>query len=143
MTTSFSITKRTTINAASARVWEALTTPEIIKQYMFGAEAVSNWQPGSSLIYRGQWNGQPYEDKGTILEIEPRKLLKTTFYSALSGLEDKPENHNTITYELNSEATGRTSLTVTQDNNPTQAAADQTGKNWEMILSQIKQMLEQ
>ncbi len=143
MTTSFSITRRTTINAASARVWEALTTPEIIKQYMFGAEAVSNWQPGSSLVYKGQWEGQPFEDKGVILEISPAKLLKTSFYSALSGLEDKPENYSTITYQLNSEADGRTTLTVTQDNNPTQAAADQTGRNWEMTLGQIKQLLEQ
>ncbi|CAG0928699.1 hypothetical protein TFLX_01022 [Thermoflexales bacterium] len=143
MITSFSTTRRITINVVPARVWAALTTPEIIKQYMFGAEVVSNWQTGSSLVYKGHWEGQPFEDKGVILEIPPENLLKTSFYSALSGLEDKPENYSTITYELNSEAAGRTTLTVTQDNQPTSAAADQAGRNWEMTLSQIKQLLEE
>lgn len=142
MITSFSATRRITIIASAARVWAALTTPEIIKQYMLGTEVVSNWQKGSPLVYKGQWDGQPFEDKGVVLEIAPEKLLKTSFYSALSGLADRPENFSTITYELNAEADGRTTLTVTQDNQPTQAAADQAGGNWEMTLGQIKQLLE-
>ena len=36
-------TKSIVINAAPQRVWEALTDPAQIKQYMWGAEAVSDW----------------------------------------------------------------------------------------------------
>ena len=138
----FTATKSTTINATPEKIWEALTAPEIVEQYMFGADVVSDWQKGSPLIYKGEWEGKPYEDKGTILDIEPNKLLKTTYFSALGGLEDKPENYNTVTYELTSEAEGQTKLTVMQDNNPSQEAADKATENWGMTLNTIKELLE-
>ncbi|HJQ08088.1 MAG TPA: SRPBCC domain-containing protein [Candidatus Saccharimonadales bacterium] len=141
MSNSFTATKSIIINATSTIVWKALTSPEIVKQYMFDAEVVSDWQPGSSLIYKGMWEGKPYEDKGTIIEIEPERLLRATYYSALSGLEDKPENYNTVTYKLTA-GDGSTKLTVIQDNNPTQEAADKAAENWGMVLKTIKQLLE-
>jgi len=76
-----------------------------------------------------------------ILEIEPAKILKATYLSALSGLEDKPENYNTVTYEL-TPAGNSTKLTVTQDNLRSQDGANHTAKNWEMVLGTIKQLLE-
>lgn len=138
---SFIATKSIIINTSPDKVWEALTKPELVKQYMFGAEVVSDWQKGSSLTYKGMWEGKPYEDKGTILEIEPQKLLKATYFSALSGLEDKPENYNTVAYELSTEAES-TKLTVTQDNNPSQEAADKAAENWGMTLSAVRELLE-
>src|SRR6476660_2233383 len=100
-------TAKTTIAAPVAKVWEALTNPALIKEYLYGSEVVSDWQVGSPIVYKGEWQGKPYEDKGTILEIEPNKLLKSTHYSPLSGAEDKPENYHTLTYTL-SEADGKT-----------------------------------
>lgn len=138
----FTATQSIVINTTADKVWEALTTPELVKQYMFGADVVSDWQKGSTLIYKGEWEGKPYEDKGTILEVEPNKLLITTYFSALSGLEDKPENYNTVTYELLPEADGQTKLTVTQDNNASQEAANKATENWGMILATIKELLE-
>lgn len=138
---SFTVAKSITINTTPQKVWAALTSPDLVKQYMFGAEVVSDWQKGSPLIYKGTWEGRPFEDKGTILEIEPGKLLKTTYFSALSGLEDKPENYNTVTYEL-AEKNGGTELTVSQDNLANQEQADHTAKNWETVLGTIKTILE-
>ncbi len=142
MEASFTAAKSITLNAAPAQVWDALTNPEIVKQYMFGAEVVSDWQKGSPIVYKGNWQGTPYEDKGIILEIEPQKLLKATYFSAMSGLDDKPENYNVITYELQGEGDGPTTLTVTQANNKTQEAADEAGKNWATTLETIKKILE-
>lgn len=137
----FTVTKNITIKATPAEVWKALTDPEIVKQYMFGSEVISDWKVGSSLTYKGVWEGKPFEDKGTILAIKPEKFLKATYYSALSGSEDKPENYNTVTYELAHQDDG-TKLTVTQDNLTSQEQADHTAKNWEMVLGTIKQLLE-
>ena len=36
MRPNFTAHARTTINAPASKVWEALTTPEIIKKYFFG-----------------------------------------------------------------------------------------------------------
>src|SRR5215813_9999710 len=93
----------TVINASPAKVWEALVTPAMIKEYLFGTEVTSDWKVGSTVTYKGVWDGKPYQDNGKILEIEPQKVFKSTYYSPLGGKEDKPENYNTITYTLSSE----------------------------------------
>ena len=62
------------INAPALKVWDALTKPELIKQYLFGTTVITEWNVGSPIIYEGQWQGKPYQDKGTILKIEPGKL---------------------------------------------------------------------
>jgi len=130
-----------TIKAPASKVWEALTNPALIQQYLFGTQVTTDWQVGSPITYRGEWQGKTYEDKGKILQIEPERLLVSTFWSSLSGLADTPENHNTIRYEL-SNAVGGTRLTITQDNNATQADADHSAQNWNMVLDGIKKLLE-
>lgn len=134
-------TAEVTINAPAAEVWRALTDPELVKQYFFGTNVVSDWKQGSPIFYRGEWEGQAYEDKGTILEIVPNKLLKTNYFSPLSGEKDIPDNYQVISYEL-AEDGGKTTLTVTQDNLKDQSAADRSAKNWNMVLGGMKTLLE-
>src|SRR5437016_6516027 len=93
-------TAEVTIDAAAEKVWRALTEPESIAQFMFGARVTTDWQPGSPITYDGEWKGKPYRDKGTVLEVDPNRLLKTTHFSPLSGKADVPENYNVVTYEL-------------------------------------------
>jgi hypothetical protein len=98
-------------------------------------------QVGSPIIYKGIWQGKPYEDKGRVLEIEPEKILVSTFWSSLSGLPDISENYKTVRYELSS--TGDlTSLTITQDNNTSQDEANHSEQNWKMVLEGIKKLIE-
>ena len=143
MATSFTATKAIVINATVEKVWEALTNPEIVKQYMFGAEVVSDWKKGSPIVYKGMWDNKPYQDKGTILEIEEQKLLKSTYFSPLSGLEDIPENYNVVSYELTPLDNGTTKLTVTQTNNSSEEGAKRAEANWNMVLTTLKGLLEQ
>jgi uncharacterized protein YndB with AHSA1/START domain len=134
-------TKSITIAAPLARVWEALTDPAQVKQYMWGAEVVTDWKKGSSIVYRGDWEGQPYEDKGRIVEIDPPRLLRTTYYSPLSGKEDVPENYAEVTYTLKASSNG-TKLTVTQSNIPDDAGKTKSEDNWGMTLETMKSMIE-
>jgi uncharacterized protein YndB with AHSA1/START domain len=134
-------TANITIAAPVAKVWEALTNPALIKEYLYGSEVVSDWQVGSPIVYKGEWQGKPYEDKGTILEIEPNKLLKSTHYSPLSGAEDKPENYHTLTYTL-SEADGQTAVTLTQDNNASAEEVEHSTEMWNNVLQGMKKVLE-
>ncbi len=130
-----------TIDASAPKVWEALTRPQLIKEYLFGTDVTTDWQVGSPITYKGVWQGKPYEDKGKVLQNEPGKLLVSTFWSSLAGLPDRPENYQTVRYEL-SAAGEVTHLTVTQDNNPSQEAADHSGQNWQMVLGGIKKLVE-
>ena len=123
------------------RVWTALIDPKLIKQYLFGTEASSDWKLGSAITYRGVWEGKPYEDKGRIFELVAGKVFTSTYWSPMSGLPDLPENYATVSYTLE-EAKGETRLTVTQDNNPTEESAKHSQGNWEMVLKGMKELLE-
>ena len=130
-----------TINATAEKVWEALTTPKIIKQYFFGTDAISDWQVGSPLIFKGEWQGKQYEDKGTILEIVPQKLLRYSYWSSMSGIEDKPENYVTITYEISGEDNDIT-LMVIQENIPDEKTKAHSEENWNKVFGDLKNLLE-
>ncbi len=134
-------TKSIAIAASPGRVWEALTDPAQVQQYMWGSEVVSDWQQGSPLIYRGVWEGKPFEDKGTILEIDPPRLLRTNYFSPLSGKPDVPENYAEVTYALRPEGDG-TVLTVTQGSIADEAAKAKSEANWGMVLEAIKKLIE-
>lgn len=131
-----------TINAPSSKVWVALINPEMIKQYLFGTEAVSDFKEGSPIVYKGVWEGKPYEDKGTILQIVPEKFFVSTYWSSMSGKPDAPENYSKVTYELTQESDGQSLLTVTQDNNPTMESKVHSEQNWQTVLNTLKGLLE-
>jgi len=109
---------------------------------MFGADVVSDWRENSPIIWRGEYQGKKYEDKGVILGINPGRLLQYSHYSPMSGKPDAPENHHTVTMEL-SEQGPATILTLSQDNNPTEETREFTAKNWQGMLEAVKKLLEE
>jgi uncharacterized protein YndB with AHSA1/START domain len=131
----------TTIAAPVSRVWNALTSPELIKQYFFGTEAVSDWKEGSTLEFRGEWEGKKYVDKGVILKSEEPKLFQYTYLSSFSKLPDAPENYANISYEL-IEEDGETMLTIKQENVANEESRKQSEENWAYVLKNLKDLLE-
>jgi uncharacterized protein YndB with AHSA1/START domain len=131
-----------TINAPSTNVWNALVNPEAIKQYMFGTNVVSDWKEGSPIVWKGEWQGKSYEDKGVILQFKPGRTIQYSHFSPLSGLADKPESYHTVTIELSNEGT-QTRVSLSQDNNPTEQAREHSEKNWGMMLTALKKFLEE
>jgi uncharacterized protein YndB with AHSA1/START domain len=113
----------------------------MISKYLFGTRAESDWKEGSPIVYRGSWEGKTYEDKGTILRAEPGKVLETTYWSSMSGTEDKPENYARVTYALEPENEG-TRLTITQTNNRDEKSRDHSESNWNIVLGKLKQLVE-
>ncbi len=130
-----------TVNATPARVWKALTDPKQIKKYLFGTETTTDWKKGSPITYTGEWEGKKYEDKGTIIEIIPEKLLHTTYYSSMSGKEDRPENYSHVYYKVSPEGE-QTRLTITQDNNSTRESKEHSESNWGQVLQSFKNVVE-
>ena len=131
----------TTISAPPATIWNALTNPAVIKQYMFGTNVTSDWKEGSPIVWKGEWQGKSYEDKGVIRRMQPNRLLEYTHFSPLAGLPDKPENYHTVTIEL-ADQPGGTQVSLSQDNNATNEAREHSEKNWNMMLASLKKLLE-
>jgi uncharacterized protein YndB with AHSA1/START domain len=129
-----------TMEASAAEVWNALVNPELVKQYMFGATVESDWKKGSPIVWKGEWKGKPFVDKGKILEIEPERRLKYSHFSPLSGEADVPENYHTVTIDLAKEE-GGVHLMLSQDHNPNEQARQHSEENWEKMLEGMKKVL--
>lgn len=129
------------ISASPAQVWSALTDPEQIKKFMFGTDVQTDWQQGSSIVWKGVYEGKEYEDKGQILEIDQGRLLKVTHFSPLSGQPDVPENYHTLVYALEDRGS-TTHLTLSQDNNASEEEAEHSRGMWAMLLDGIKEVVE-
>jgi uncharacterized protein YndB with AHSA1/START domain len=129
------------IQAPSAKIWSALVTPEAIKQYMFGTNVVADWKVGSQIVWKGEWKGKAYEDKGVILQLKPGRMIQYTHFSPLSGLPDTPDSYHTVTVELSAEGTA-TRVSLSQDNNPTEQARAHSEENWGMMLAGLKKFVE-
>ena len=87
-----------TIEVPIEKVWEALTTAELRKQWFFGVDTETDWKAGSPIVHRGEYQGKTYEDRGIILEIEPPRLLVHSHWSPVSGPPDTLENHERVSW---------------------------------------------
>lgn len=141
MSKDLTATSSTTIDAPAARVWDALTDPAKIREYMFGTNVVSDWREGSSIIWKGEWKGKPYEDKGEILQMKPPRLLRYSHFSPMSGQPDEPENYHTVTIELEDAGAG-TKVTLSQDRNATEEARQESARNWTAMLEGLRKLVE-
>lgn len=137
------------INADAAKVWDVLTNPEQTKKYMFGCKTVSDWKPGSPLLWQGEYEGNSVVFvKGYILEIVPDRLLKYSVIDPGASYPDLPENYLSVEYKLESKDDG-TRLTVIQDGFENAAEGEKrfretynNGEGWNLILVQIKKIAE-
>ncbi|MFA5834394.1 MAG: SRPBCC family protein [Bacteroidota bacterium] len=129
------------INADSEVVWKALTDPELIKQYFFGTQVETDWKKGSPIYFHGEWEGKKYEDKGTILDIQPGKFIKYNYWSSMSGTPDIPDNYANISYELISK-NNITTLTIIQDGIKTEANKTHSEQNWLTVMGGMKKLVE-
>lgn len=134
-------TASTHISASPKQVWHALTDPEAVAAYMFGARVETDWQEGSPISWRGEWEGKPYEDRGEVVEARPGSRLVVTHFSPLSGAEDRPESYHRVTYELRSEGDG-TVLSLSQDGNGSAEEAEQARETWSTMLGLLKEYVE-
>jgi uncharacterized protein YndB with AHSA1/START domain len=142
MTNTLTLNTSISINAPKSKVWMSLIDPEQVKKYFFGTVLKSDWKVGSAITFSGEWEGKPYMDKGTILQIETEKILKYNYWSSFSGTEDKPENYANIVYSLE-EKNGETVFSILQDGIKTKEARDHSEQNWKMVMNNLKELLEE
>ena len=137
----FSLKTQLTINAPLDRVWAALTQPELVKQYFFGTDLVTTWEPQTPIYFRGEWEGKPYEDKGTVLSFVPLQSLEYNYFSSWSDVEDAPENYQIIRYKVKPLG-AKTMLVIEQHNIDTIDKKVHSLQNWKGLMVEIKKLLE-
>jgi uncharacterized protein YndB with AHSA1/START domain len=150
METSLIVTNDIMINAATSKVWNALTNPQETKKYMYGCETVSDWKVGSPLLWKGTYEEQEMVFvKGNIARIQPfQELAYTTIDPNNPDILDKPENYLLVTYHLE-DINGQTHLTVTQGDYTKVARGREkydeavNAGGWSSILEAIKKQVEE
>jgi uncharacterized protein YndB with AHSA1/START domain len=140
MVTTHKIEYTTVIAAPVEKVWEALTQPELVKQYFFGTQLITDWRVGGPISFVGEWEGQTYEDKGQILEYEPNKRLAYSYLSSWSGKEDKPENYLWVCYQT--EPAGQTTRLSIHQSNYDKDKAEHSKQGSKSIIDGLKGIVE-
>ena len=139
MKTSESIVK---IGAPAGRVWRALTEPDLVKQWQYGSDLLTTWEPGTPIVFRNEWNGKVFEQTGTVLEFVPAVRLRYSLFVPRPDLQDAPEHRFFMTYEL-IETGGLTSVLFRQeDPRPSAADAASGGDGGPDVLSSLKELVE-
>ena len=141
MPTDLVISKSIDIFSPATKVWDVLTNPEMITQYFTGAETVTSWQVGREITFTHVYEGKEFKNKGVILNFEPNKLLRYTYWTFFSNTEDKPENYTTITYDLTG-VSDKTQLRLTQTNFKNAEWYEALEIGWDQVLEKMKQLAE-
>lgn len=141
MQTNFKSTYQTDIKAPVEKVWDALTNPEIVRKYFFGSNQQTDWKIGSPILWTGEYEGASYVDKGVVLEFIPHQKVAYSYLSSWSGLDDRPENYLSVTYQLKRKENG-TELTITQSNYDDEKAKH-SAENWAVVIDGLKKIVEE
>lgn len=134
------------INTNRERVWDALTNPDKVQQYMFGSRCRSNWQGGNPVEYYMLQEGKEITIvHGQVIKVEPHSYLEHTIFPTGSDFEDIPKNHLITIYQLEKDD-GSTLLTVLQRGFETvangEARYQDASQGWDAILIQLKEVAE-
>lgn len=129
------------IDATKSKVWDTLTKPELVKLWQYGSELVTNWELGSGIRFRTEWEGKVFEQWGKILEVRPTELLKYSLFAPRPDLEDKPENYFIMSYILTAE-NDQTKLEIIQEDNRPGAVQEEPQGEENPVLKMLKEIAE-
>lgn len=130
------------IFAPASKVWLALTVPNLVKQWQYGADLITTWETGTRIIFRNEWDGQIFEQWGTVLEFIPDLRLKYSLFFPSPGREDIPENYFFMIYELVESGECTTVIIRQEDPRPTLADTSSNEDDAPDVLSYLKELVE-
>jgi len=142
MRNDLSVSGTVIIDTGIDKVWNGLTRPEIIREYLFGTETLTDWKVGSEIIFQGEFQGQKYRDKGIVREFFPCEKISYLYWSAFSGTEDKPENYSLVTYLLEKSGESKTKLTWIMEGFANEKAYEHSSSGMQSFLNSVKDVIE-
>lgn len=109
-------TSAITTQASIQQVFNALTRPELVRQWQFGRELTTDWKAGERISFRSGTGDDALEQWGTVLEVRTNELIRYNLFTPRPDLEDSIENYCVTSY-LISEDKGETRIELIQEDN--------------------------
>lgn len=128
------------IRTTPAKLWAAITRPELTRQFFFGTDVKSTFAAGSPIEYAlTDPNGRTIVPvTGEVLECDPPRKLVHTFRFA--NLADAPTR---VTYEIEPAGEGVVRLTLTHEGFDGETPTwKEVGGGWPRVVSSLKSLLE-
>ncbi|TCZ73479.1 SRPBCC family protein [Flaviaesturariibacter aridisoli] len=129
------------INASKERVWNVISNPALVKGWQYGSELITSWEPGTPIRFRTPWQGQVFEQWGTVRAFRPHEELSYSLFAPRAGLDDQPENYFVMIYRLE-EADGGTKLTILQEDGRSVAVQKEPEGEENPVLQALKGLAE-
>ena len=129
----------TYIAATPAKVFEAITRPDVARRY-WGHENVSDWTPGADWQHVRANEERTVELVGKVIEIDPPTRLVISWANQSQAAD--PEAYSRVTFDI-VEYDEMVRLTVTHDDLVVGSGmANGVSKGWPAVLSSLKSLLE-
>ena len=129
------------INAPIQKVWDTITKAELVKLWQYGSDLLTNWEIGSDIKFRTEWDGKVFEQWGKVIDVRPNELVKYSLFAPRPDLEDKPENYFIMSYVLTEES-GQTKLEIIQEDNRPNAVQEEPQGEENPVLKSLKELAE-
>jgi len=129
------------INAPQQKVWDTVTKPALVKQWQYGSDVTTSWEPGSPIKFSTAFGDQIFEQWGTVTAFQPTIFLAYSLFAPAPGREDIPENYFTMRYEL-SEEEAKTKLVIIQEDNRPNAKQEPPQGEENPALKLLKEIAE-
>ena len=129
------------VDATSAQVWIALTTPKMVNKYLMETDVTTEWKERSVITYSGEYERKKCPNKGIIKKIDPEIIMQSTYWRSMGGKEDKPENNNLVIYNI-PKRDDKTLITLSHNNNVTGKEKEHSTENWKMVVKKLKEVFE-
>ncbi len=113
--------------APAQKVFDALTQPELVKQWQYGKQLITDWQVGGAIRFSAEYEGKSLEQWGTVLDLRPNELVKYNLFTPRPNQEDRIENYTITSYVITRE-NGTTHIQLIQEDNRLQVFAPQSLK---------------
>ena len=127
------------IRTTAEKLWEAITRPEMTRQYFYATAVESDWKVGSPVRHMGA-DGKVNLD-GKVLEVVAQRKLVITF-CAVHDAETAKDRPSRVTWEIEPRGEVCKLILTHDDFDGITATYQQVGPGWNPVLSGLKTLLE-
>lgn len=122
-------------------MWAAVTLPEHVRQWQYGSELSNDWIVGHSIRFSALWQGETFEQWGTVEEFSTPRRLRYSLFAPRPGLEERPENYFSMIYGL-TDVDGATKVSFTHEDPREREDVEEESDEENPVLTQLRVVAE-